>query len=317
MNNNDETHTIAFYNIENLFDIKNDPSVNDKDFLPTSTKRWTRKRYEKKLLKIGSVISKIGDEHKKKAPIIVGLAEVENHNVLSDLIISENLKEEAYRFIHFDSPDERGIDVALLYKDEFFEVTNAETFSVYLQKESGEQDYTRDILLVQGLLNNEQVSIIVNHWSSRREGVKETEVKRLAAARVVNKIIKNLKNEDSTTKFIVMGDFNDNPNNDSLALIENESALYNPFKTVWSREKGSLNHRFQWNLFDQILFSTNFFDSKNTNLSFDKADVFNSKFLAQTKGKYKGQPLRTFIGNKYKGGYSDHFPVYINLKYSS
>ncbi|MEN8884771.1 MAG: endonuclease, partial [Winogradskyella sp.] len=229
MNNNDETHTIAFYNIENLFDIKNDPSVNDKDFLPTSTKRWTRKRYEKKLLKIGSVISKIGDEHKKKAPIIVGLAEVENHNVLSDLIISENLKEEAYRFIHFDSPDERGIDVALLYKDEFFEVTNAETFSVYLQKESGEQDYTRDILLVQGLLNNEQVSIIVNHWSSRREGVKETEVKRLAAARVVNKIIKNLKNEDSTTKFIVMGDFNDNPNNDSLALIENESALYNPF----------------------------------------------------------------------------------------
>ena len=198
MNNNDETHTIAFYNIENLFDIKNDPSVNDKDFLPTSTKRWTRKRYEKKLLKIGSVISKIGDEHKKKAPIIVGLAEVENHNVLSDLIISENLKEEAYRFIHFDSPDERGIDVALLYKDEFFEVTNAETFSVYLQKESGEQDYTRDILLVQGLLNNEQVSIIVNHWSSRREGVKETEVKRLAAARVVNKIIKNLKNEDST-----------------------------------------------------------------------------------------------------------------------
>jgi len=309
-------YNIAFYNIENLFDIENNPLTNDDDFLPTSAKRWTPKRYQKKLLKLGTVISKIGEEDTAIAPVIVGLAEVENSNVLSDLVKSKNLINEDYSYIHYDSPDERGIDVALLYKSDIFKVENSEPFTVYLQNELGEQDYTRDILLVQGKLNNENLNIIVNHWSSRREGEKETEFKRIAGANVVNSIIKKLKKEDSNAKTIVMGDFNDNPNNDSIALMEKESNLYNPFKTVWSREKGSLSYNFQWNLFDQILFSTNFFDVKNSTLSFASADVFNSKFLAQSHGKYKGQPFRTFVGKKFKGGYSDHFPVYIQLKTS-
>ena len=309
-------YNIAFYNIENLFDIENNPLTNDDDFLPTSAKRWTPKRYQKKLLKLGTVISKIGEEDRAIAPVIVGLAEVENSNVLSDLVKSKNLINEDYSYIHYDSPDERGIDVALLYKSDIFKVENSEPFTVYLQNELGEQDYTRDILLVQGKLNNENLNIIVNHWSSRREGEKETEFKRIAGANVVNSIIKKLKKEDSNAKTIVMGDFNDNPNNDSIALMEKESNLYNPFKTVWSREKGSLSYNFQWNLFDQILFSTNFFDVKNSTLSFASADVFNSKFLAQSHGKYKGQPFRTFVGKKFKGGYSDHFPVYIQLKTS-
>lgn len=309
-------YNIAFYNIENLFDIENNPLTNDDDFLPTSAKRWTPKRYQKKLLRLGTVISKIGEEDTAIAPVIVGLAEVENSNVLSDLVKSKNLINEDYSYIHYDSPDERGIDVALLYKSDIFKVENSEPFTVYLQNELGEQDYTRDILLVQGKLNNENLNIIVNHWSSRREGEKETEFKRIAGANVVNSIIKKLKKEDSNAKTIVMGDFNDNPNNDSIALMEKESNLYNPFKTVWSREKGSLSYNFQWNLFDQILFSTNFFDVKNSTLSFASADVFNSKFLAQSHGKYKGQPFRTFVGKKFKGGYSDHFPVYIQLKTS-
>ncbi len=309
-------YNIAFYNIENLFDIENNPLTNDDDFLPTSAKRWTPKRYQKKLLKLGTVISKIGEEDRAIAPVIVGLAEVENSNVLSDLVKSKNLINEDYSYIHYDSPDERGVDVALLYKSDIFKVENSEPFTVYLQNELGEQDYTRDILLVQGKLNNENLNIIVNHWSSRREGEKETEFKRIAGANVVNSIIKKLKKEDSNAKTIVMGDFNDNPNNDSIALMEKESNLYNPFKTVWSREKGSLSYNFQWNLFDQILFSTNFFDVKNSTLSFASADVFNSKFLAQSHGKYKGQPFRTFVGKKFKGGYSDHFPVYIQLKTS-
>jgi len=242
------------------------------------------------------------------------LAEVENQKVLSDLVNSKNLVDENYSFVHFDSLDERGIDVALLYKPDVFKVDYSETFSVYLQNDMGYQDYTRDILLVKGQLNNENISIIVNHWSSRREGTKETEFKRIAAAKVVNSVIETLKKEDPNTKIIVMGDFNDNPNCKSLILLEEESKLYNPFKTVWSRDNGSLNHRFQWNLFDQILFSTNFFDTNNSNLDFKDAQVFNSKFLTQYEGKYKGQPFRTFVGNKYKGGYSDHFPIYIQLK---
>jgi endonuclease/exonuclease/phosphatase family metal-dependent hydrolase len=187
---------------------------------------------------------------------------------------------------------------------------------VYLQTETGKQDYTRDILLVKGILHNETLNIIVNHWSSRREGEKETEFKRLAAAHKVNSIIRSLKEEDPDAKIIVMGDFNDNPNNKSISLMEKESGLYNPFKTVWSRDKGSLNHDFQWNQFDQILFSTNFFDANNSALAFHNANVFNSMFLTQYHGKYKGQPFRTYVGKKYKGGYSDHFPVYIQLKTS-
>ena len=316
MNNTSETYTIAFYNIENLFDIENDPLTNDDDFLPTAAKRWTVKRYRNKLKKLGKVISKIGKEDTEIAPVIVGLAEVENSKVLTDLVESKHMRNEAYSYVHYDSSDERGIDVALLYKSDVFKVENSETFSVYLQNELGAQDYTRDILLVQGKLNNEYLNIIVNHWSSRREGEKETEFKRIAGAKVVNSIIKKLKEEDPNSKIIVMGDFNDNPNNDSVYLMETESNLYNPFKTILSREKGSLNHQFQWNLFDQILFSTNFFDVNNSALSFSRADVFNTKSLTQYHGKYKGQPFRTYVGKKYKGGYSDHFPVYLQLKTS-
>ncbi len=316
MNENKETYTIAFYNIENLFDIENDPHTDDDDFLPTSAKRWTSKRYQNKLRKLGAVISKIGEENAELAPIIIGLAEVENKQVLSDLVRSKNLIEEKYSYIHYDSLDERGIDVALLYKSDVFEITNSETFSVYLQNELGERDYTRDILLVQGILNDEKINIIVNHWSSRREGEKETEFKRIAAAKKVNDIITKIEKEHMNSKTIVMGDFNDNPNNDSLLLIEKESALYNPFKTVWSHDNGSLNYDFRWNLFDQILFSNSFFDTTNSNLIFDKAEVFNSKFLTQYHGKYKGQPFRTYVGKKYIGGYSDHFPVYVKFSTS-
>mgnify|MGYP000017326315 CR=1 FL=1 len=311
---NSNTHTIAFYNIENLFDIENDPLTNDDDFLPTSAKRWTPKRYDNKLKKLGKVISQIGKEETNLAPIIVGLAEVENKKVLSDLVRSENLISETYSYIHYDSADERGIDVALLYKDEFFKVENSETFSVYLQSETGERDYTRDILLVQGKLHEEDINIIVNHWSSRREGEKETEHKRIAAANVVNNVIARLKKEQANAKVIVMGDFNDNPENESLMLLEKEGHLYNPFSTVLSYNKGSLNHDFQWNMFDQILISGNFFDPDGTKLKFIKAEVFNSKFLTQYHGKYKGQPFRTYAGKKYKGGYSDHFPVYIQFR---
>ncbi|WP_430467209.1 endonuclease/exonuclease/phosphatase family protein [Winogradskyella ouciana] len=314
MSNNSKTYTLAFYNIENLFDIKNDPLTNDDDFLPTSRKRWTSKRYKNKLRKLGSVISKIGEENTDAAPVVVGLAEVENKTVLSDLVRSKNLIEENYSYVHYDSSDERGIDVALLYKSDVFKVENSETFSVYLQNEFGVQDYTRDILLVQGKLENEKISIIVNHWSSRREGEKETEYKRITAANVVNSVVKMLKKEDANARIIVMGDFNDNPNSKSLSLLEKESNLYNPFKTVWSRDKGSLNHNFGWNLFDQILISTNFFESSKSSLSFNGANVFNNKNLTQYHGKYKGQPFRTYVGKKYKGGYSDHFPVYIQLK---
>ncbi len=307
------TYTIAFYNLENLFDIYNDATTYDDDFLPGTEKRWTKKRYDRKLHKLGQVISKIGFDETQKPPALIGLAEVENKKVLQDLIDSKDLEEYPYGFVHYDSQDERGIDVALLYDTTVFTVEQSKTYSVYLEDDIGEQDYTRDILLVSGILHSEKIYCIVNHWPSRREGEKESMPKRMKAAEKVVEIMNEIKTEDANAKILVMGDFNDNPSNDSVKFMVKQSELYNPMETLLSYSRGSLNHNFKWNLFDQILFSTNFFETQKNKLKFDEADIFDEKFLTQYKGKFKGQPFRTYVGKKYKGGYSDHFPVYVQL----
>ncbi|MBO6605205.1 endonuclease/exonuclease/phosphatase family protein [Psychroserpens sp.] len=307
-------YTIAFYNLENLFDIYNDATKFDDDFLPRSEKQWTKKRYDKKVLKLGEVIAKIGCDESKTNPSIIGLAEVENKNVIRDLIESHHLSHCNYDFVHYNSQDERGIDVALLYDKNVFEVKNSKTYAIYLEDEIGDRDYTRDILLVSGKLHSEMIHCIVNHWPSRREGEKESNYKRLKAAHKVIEIIKEVRSTDQDAKILVMGDFNDNPGNDSIKFLAEQGRLYNPMETLLSYSRGTLNHNFQWNLFDQILFTTNFFETEDNTLKFDEANIFDEKFLTQYKGKFKGQPFRTFVGRKYKGGYSDHFPVYLHLK---
>ncbi|WP_298901350.1 endonuclease/exonuclease/phosphatase family protein [uncultured Psychroserpens sp.] len=314
--NKTKTYTVAFYNLENLFDIYNDHSKHDDDFLPKADKRWTKKRYDRKLFKLSQVISKIGFENTQQPPSIVGLAEVENKNVLRDLIDSKDLESYDYGIVHYNSQDERGIDVALIYDKTVFTVVNSKTFSIYIEDEFGEQDYTRDILLVSGVLHSEKVHCIVNHWPSRREGEKESMHKRLKAAQKVVEVIDTIKEEDPNAKLLVMGDFNDNPSNESIKFLSEKGALYNPMETMLSYSRGSLNHKFKWNLFDQILFSTNFFEIQKDKLRFDEANIFDEKFLTEYKGKFKGQPFRTYVGKKYKGGYSDHFPVYIQLNVS-
>ncbi|MGS2725857.1 endonuclease/exonuclease/phosphatase family protein [Psychroserpens sp. BH13MA-6] len=307
------SYTIAFYNLENLFDIHNDTSKFDDDFLPGSEKRWTKNRYERKLYKLGQVISKIGPKESVKPPAIVGLAEVENKNVVRDLIQSKELASHNYGFVHYNSQDERGIDVALIYDKTVFTVEHSQTFSIYLEDDIGAQDHTRDILVVTGELHAEKIHCIVNHWPSRREGVIESSLKRMTAAKKVVEIIGKIKAEDADAKILVMGDFNDNPANDSLKYLTKASNLFNPMETLLSYNRGSLNHNFRWNLFDQILCSTNFFETGLNCLKFDEADIFDEAFLTQYKGKFKGQPFRTYVGRKYKGGYSDHFPVYLRL----
>jgi predicted extracellular nuclease len=306
-------YTIAFYNLENLFDIHNDATKHDGDFLPGSEKRWTKKRYERKLFKLGQVISKIGFENTQRPPAIVGLAEIENENVIKDLIQSKDLQPYDYGLVHYDSKDERGIDVALIYDKTVFTVEDSKTYSVYLEDDIGEQDYTRDILLVSGMFQNERLHLIINHWPSRREGELISNPKRIKAAEKVLEIIEAIKADHSNPKILVMGDFNDNPGNDSVKLLSNKGELYNPMETLLSYSRGSVSHNFKWNLFDQILFSTNFFETEKNKLKFDEANIFDEKFLTQYKGKFKGQPFRTYVGKKYKGGYSDHFPVYVQL----
>ncbi|MFB9056013.1 endonuclease [Mariniflexile ostreae] len=309
-----DLQTVAFYNVENLFDIHDNKRTHDNDYLPASVKRWTYKRYQNKLRKLGFAISNIGKNETGKHPAIVGLAEVESAVAIKDLLSSKHLEHLNYGYVHYDSLDERGIDVALLYDKNAFKLQHSESFRVYLANENGTPDYTRDILLVSGWLDGEKIHVIVNHWSSRHEGLEETEPKRLAAADKVSEIMNTLAQTCEDPKIIVIGDFNDDPSSNSIRKLVKTQNLYNPMDVLHTYSRGTSTHRFKWNLFDQILFTTNFFEATPNTLSFDKAEIFDDDFLKLSHGKHKGKPFRTYIGPKYQGGYSDHFPVYAIFK---
>jgi len=306
-------YTIAFYNLENLFDIYDDPDTLDDDFTPEGKKKWNAKRYRRKLKKLSSVISQVGTDTSFTAPVIVGLAEVENLQVVTDLVNTEALQEYNYGIAHFDSPDERGIDVALLYQKEYFEFIDAETIPLYLYQEDGERDYTRDVLLVKGKLNGELIHFIVNHWPSRRKGTNETEHRRIKAAALNQEIITKIKDTFEKPKIIIMGDFNDDPTSTSIKQHLVTDEFYNPFESIIDKGQGSLKYNDDWFLFDQIIFSRNFFDNHDKTHVFKQAEVYNDHFLKEWKGKRKGNPFRTYIGKWHQGGFSDHFPVYISL----
>jgi len=302
-------YTIAFYNLENLFDTINDPQTLDDDFTPSSEKKWTEKRYLKKTKKMGRVISQIGYNETTHPPLLVGLAEVENKAVLDNLIDSKFLKKKEYNFVHFDSPDERGIDTALLYRKEYFEVLHQEAFNLHLVNEEGQKDYTRDILYVKGKIENEVVHVLVNHWPSRRKGTDETAYKRIAAAERNLEIISSIYEQHPDARILIMGDFNDDPKSESLkTLVTND--FYNPMELLLTEYSGSLNYKGAWNLFDQIILSHNFLRQHGNSFRFQTANVFGPEDIKEHRGKYKGNPFRTYVGKKYLGGFSDHFPVF-------
>jgi len=210
--------------------------------------------------------------------ILVGLAEVENIKVVQDLVASKHLINKKYGIVHFDSPDERGIDVAFIYQKRNFKVTNQEAVHLHVEGYEGEKDYTRDILWVTGLLNGEKTHVLVNHWPSRRDGADLTEYKRMAAAEKNREIIDRIKTEEGEeAKIIMMGDFNDDPTNNSVRHLAQQD-FYNPMEKLLTRRQGSLSYRGAWNLFDQILFSNNFHQFKKQTHSFANANIFNDEF---------------------------------------
>ena len=306
--------TIGFYNVENLFDTVDNPETLDDDFTSDGKKKWNHKRYNVKIQKLSSVISQLGLNRSKYPPAIVGLMEVENAKVVRDLINATHLRKHHYGFVHHDSPDERGIDVALLYDKKAFELLGSETFVLDVENEFGERDYTRDVLKVTGNLKGELVHILVNHWPSRRDGADLTEPKRVKAAALNREIIAKIRDTNYDAKIIIMGDFNDDPTSKSLRFLADKDFI-NPMKTLLNPEKtGTTTYNKKWNLFDQILLSKNFLEKKEGQYYFKHAEVFNKKWLKVFKGKLKGSPFRTYIGPWYQGGFSDHFPVYVFLK---
>ena len=314
-------NTIAFYNVENLFDTINDPKTWDDDRTPKGRDRWTSTIYEKKLKNIAKVIAEIGFDLTNQAPSVIGLCEIENRRVLEDLIKTESLIKENYKIIHYDSPDERGIDVAMLFKQNRFIVSSSKTYPLYLKRKDGSRDYTRDHLLVSGFLDKNPIHFIINHWPSRSGGQMRSEPSRILAGKLNKKIIDSILQSNPKANIISMGDFNDNPNDKSIKPILNtifkkskikEGQLFNPMEELYRKGYGSYRYRDKWDMIDQFLLSKNLVDNKN-GLFFLKASVFNKKYLINPSGKYEGYPFKSFAGGKFLNGYSDHFPIYLYL----
>lgn len=322
-NNNKKylVNTIAFYNVENLFDTINDPKTWDDDRTPKGRDRWTSHIYKKKINNISKVIAEIGFDLTKEPPSIIGLCEIENRGVLEDLIKTESLSNENYEIIHFDSPDERGIDVAMLFKADRFTPTLSKTYPLYLKRKDGNRDYTRDHLLVSGYLDKNPIHFIINHWPSRSGGQMRSEPGRILAGILNKKIIDSILELNPKANIISMGDFNDNPGDKSIKPILNtvynkeeiiDGQLYNPMEELYKMGYGSYKYRGKWDMIDQFILSKNLVEDKN-GLFFLKAAVFNKKYLINPSGKYEGYPYKSFAGGKFLNGYSDHFPIYLYL----
>jgi len=314
-------NTVAFYNVENLFDTIDDPKTNDDDRTPNGKDKWTEEIYKLKSQNIAKVISEIGKDIVGTSPSIIGLCEIENKKVLIDLIKNKELSAQGYSIAHFDSPDERGVDVALLFKRSKFKPTFAKAYPLYLTRDNGETDFTRDHLLVSGFLENEMIHFIVNHWPSRAGGMMRSEPGRIKAGILNRKIIDSILSINPKAKIINMGDFNDNPTDKSIkpTLLTSSSKsrtkknqLYNPSEQLFKKGYGTYRYRGKWDMIDQFMISSQLLND-DSGMFFLKAGIFNKNYLINSEGKYEGYPFKSFAGGKFLGGYSDHFPIYILL----
>ncbi|KAF2328473.1 endonuclease/exonuclease/phosphatase family protein [Flavobacterium nitrogenifigens] len=333
-------HTIAFYNFENLYDTVDDVFTNDDEWTPNGAQHWTTEKYRQKLKNLARVLSEIGTSENSNAPTLIGGAEIENRNVLEDLIREPKLQPLDFGIIHFDSPDKRGIDVALLYQKKYFRPTSYTNIpliiykkgipkkeeeteilddEIEVKKENKNRVFTRDQLLVSGFLEDEEIHIIVNHWPSRSGGEKATTMFREAAGKLNRKIIDSLQQINPQAKVLTMGDFNDGPFNKSIKeglgakgvkTEVSEFDVFNPFEELANKGLGTIAYRDSWNIFDQIIMTASLVKSDFSTFKFWKAGIFNRPYLIQNFGAYKGYPLRNTLN---EAGFSDHLPVYIYL----
>ncbi len=313
---------LAFYNVENLFDTMDDPNnTGDDEYLPTSKKTWTPERYQVKLDHLAKVIEGMG------YPALIGLAEIENAIVLKDFCEKTSLKQHDYGYVHFDSPDFRGIDVALIYKKRQFNLLESRPIKVEFPAGMipDKPDYTtRDLLVVKGKLGNAaSIHVMVAHLPSRSDGEKETEPRRMHVAALMKEQVELIEKKEENASFILMGDMNDEPSNKSMAQslgaqpIGNSAEagiLYNCFSKFQLDGLGSYRYRGDWNMLDQIIISGNLIQGKN-NPNYSEAGIFQASWMMYKDDKYGISPSRTYGGDRYFGGYSDHLPIFVDLKW--
>jgi predicted extracellular nuclease len=317
-NHDSDIYRVMFYNVENLFDVLDEPQTDDDAFTPTGKMGWTHYRYYQKINNIGKVVLATGGGH---IPAIIGLCEIENRKVLNDLVHSDALVKTPYHIVHFESNDRRGIDVALLYNSDKVRFISSKAVHV---TEHGLQ--TRDILYCKVLLLHDTIHFFVNHWPSRSAGQLETERDRYAAARSLKATYDSIQSHSEHARIVIMGDFNDDPADESISQILGSintqgpiqpKNIYNLAKIpVSGKIKGTLKYQGTWNLFDQIMVSGYLLLNKKGSIGVRKEDfrILENDFLLEPDRKFNGfKPYRTYMGFKYHGGFSDHLPVFIDL----
>lgn len=312
--------SIVFYNAENLFDWKNDSLTNDDEFTSGGERHWTYKRFQQKIQNTSKALLAAGEWH---TPSVIGLCEVENRFVLEQLLENTALKSIGYRIIHKESPDARGIDVALLYNPNDFYPVEYNYFP--LINKDGSVRSTREILHVAGILGNaDTLHFFMNHWPSRYGGLMETKESRKLAAELLREEANQIMKQNSQAKIVIMGDFNDQPSDESLVSLgaqallgkaENDR-LYNLSAQWMSGSTGTLKFQSQWFVFDQIIVSGSLLNSENGIKTIPgNATIVTLPFLLETDERYGGQkPFRTYNGFQYNGGFGDHLPIRLLLE---
>jgi endonuclease/exonuclease/phosphatase family metal-dependent hydrolase len=318
-----DSFKILFYNTENFFDYFDDPFTNDNDFTPKGIKHWTKNKYEKKRNNLYKIFVSAGSS---EPPCLIGLCEIENDYVLKDLLYNTPFAKYNYRYIHKNSPDERGIDVALLYNPLMINVIDYKYFQV--KSELNIKLKTRDILYCKLKFSDiDTFHFFINHWPSRRGGQTKSEINRIIAAKILRNKIDSLFEINVNPKIIIMGDFNDEP--DDISLTEylkvkkinaniKSNELYNLSKiTENSNANGTIKYQSNWYVFDQIIVSGNLLNStERPYIAPDSYKIINNDFLMTEDEKYTGYKIfSTYSGYKYQGGFSDHLPVSILIKF--
>ena len=317
----DTTHKILFYNVENLFHPSDDSLTADDDFTPTGSYHWTYKKYYRKIAMIGKVIvaAGMGDP-----PWLVGLAEIENEKVLKDLCYNSPLRKYRYRFVHYDSPDRRGVDVALLYRDSCVRILRSRKIPVVFPFDTFA--HNRDILYVTVQFpSGDSLHVLVNHWTSRYGGYAATVPKRNYYATVVRNLADSLMMEDPRAKILIMGDFNDYPTDESMRdfLRVKEYGSRLPRDTLYNlmlpmaRQSlhGTHKHEDFWGCLDQFIVSDAWLTDTFGVRQVGGAQIFDADFLLVNDEKYGGKKnYRTFLGPRYIGGFADHLPVFVIFK---
>lgn len=309
---------IGFYNLENLFDVYDDSLTIDEEFTPNGLKNWTPEKYQDKIGKMARVIHAMETAREQVPLIMIGVCEIENRSVLEDLVRNDRINSSYYKIVHHNSSDPRGVDVGLLYRADYFTVLHSKSIKIPIFEKDSSPRLTRDILLVKGKLGSRMLYVLVNHWPSRRGGEVLTTPYRVIAAQLNKHLADSILQLDPTAGVIIMGDLNDNPDDISLMKgletetkinLSNNTAYFNPFYTNYKNGEGSTAYDDSWNLFDQIIISSSLLTKSNQSYHYTDHQIFRQAFMLEKKGHFRNYPKRTFSGNQYIGGFSDHFPV--------